>query len=62
MRCPACDKVLSTAEMMAASSDRRDDLCWTCFSAAFSEYNILSDKEYQHGYLAISDNFQISEK
>lgn len=46
-RCVGCDKALTTAEMMT-KDENLVDMCWTCISAAFSSYNIVTDKEYHH--------------
>ncbi len=53
-RCTACDKILSDFELDGV--DENDGLCWTCISAALSQYNILTDKEYQLGNFELPDN------
>lgn len=48
-RCKACNKVLSRVEILLKDYDLRDgDMCVQCLGAAFSQYNILTDKRYQH--------------
>ena len=51
-RCKACDKILTTPEML---SGKNDDFCWDCLGASNAKYNILTDKQYQHGWLDIAD-------
>lgn len=58
-RCGACDKVLTTPELL---SDINDDFCWECLGASCSKYNILTDKQYQHGWLDIAEDVDKTNK
>jgi len=46
MRCKACNKPLSDAEILRSPEDF-PEYCWECTSKALSEYDILTDKVYQ---------------
>lgn len=47
-RCRCCDKELSTPELLS-STLMDEGFCWTCNSASFDKYNIVSDREYVGG-------------
>lgn len=57
LRCRSCNRKLSDETLKSKKMDGSyEDMCSTCKGKAFSEHNILSDREYNHGYVTGDSN------
>lgn len=51
MRCKACNRKLSGAEMKEDRDKRNNGMCNSCFAASCDVYSYTSDHEYEHEHI-----------